>query len=121
MGLPMMPSPMTATVVIVAQPGRAPSMVLMRTPGPPSRRTGGLEPADVAVEVRLASTWLMPTGRVGDLHMRDAVGVAGDRSIEVVAVDGQVVEVAQQAEVAHPVSCATRSITPTTSAAARNG
>ena len=35
---------------------------------------------------------------VGDLDMRDAGGVVGDHLVDVVAVDGEVVEVGQQAE-----------------------
>ena len=56
-------------------------------------------------------------GRVGDLHVPDPVGVRGDRRGDVVAVDGQVVEVAQEPTLSAPGSRCTRSMTPTTSAA----
>jgi hypothetical protein len=41
----------------------------------------------------------MPAGRVCDLHVRDAVGIGGDHGIEVVDIDGEMVEVAEQREV----------------------
>jgi hypothetical protein len=43
----------------------------------------------------------MPAGRVCDLHVRDAVGIGGDHGIEVVDIDGEMVEVAEQREVRH--------------------
>src|SRR5699024_2549047 len=42
---------------------------------------------------------LVPAGRISDLHVADAVGVLLTGGIHVVAVDGQVVDVEEQAEV----------------------
>src|SRR5690606_40335219 len=48
---------------------------------------------------QLAGTGLVAAGRVGDLHVRDTVAVVRDGGLDVVAVDGEVVDVEQQPDV----------------------
>src|SRR5215218_4396876 len=117
-GPPMMPRPMKATVVMrdppcrgggrsdggTAQPaeavgGRAAGHVLQPDP---AVVTGVREPAEVPVEVELPGARFVPAGRVGDLHVRDPRAVRGDHPVEVLTVDGQVVQVAQEPQVGHP-------------------
>ena len=47
----------------------------------------------------------MTAGVICDLHMGDSVGVSIERLIEVVAVVGEVEQVAQEADVAHSAVC----------------
>src|SRR4029450_5284819 len=88
--------------LLAGQPGEA---VVARPAGlvlepDPAVVAGGGEPGQVAVEVEGAGAGLVAPGGVGDLDVGDTVGVGGDHLVEVVAVGGQVVEVAEEAEVA---------------------
>ena len=126
MGWPMMPRPMKAMVVIacapcllvqsgVSQRCSAPrasgsqaswrrwSVVgLYSRPTQPSYPRAG-EVAEQPVEVELAGAGLAATGAVGDLHVGRDVGVGGDRGGDVVAVVGEVEQVAEEADVGVPV------------------
>src|SRR4029453_16617267 len=87
---------------LAGQPGEA---VVARPAGlvlepDPAVVAGGGEPGQVAVEVEGAGAGLVAPGGGGDLGVGDTVGVGGDHLVEVVAVGGQVVEVAEEAEVA---------------------
>ena len=79
-----------------ARLGRPGRLVLQADPAAVAAAGQG---GQVAVEVELAAARLAPAGRVGDLHVRDEVGVRGDRRVDVVAVAGQVVQVAEEADV----------------------
>src|SRR5215213_6707957 len=67
----------------------------------PASIAGGGERAQVAVEVKRAGAGLVPPRSVGDLHVGNSVGVGDDHPVKVVAVDGEMVEVAEETEVAH--------------------
>src|SRR5215212_6482011 len=67
----------------------------------PAAVAGGGELTEMAVEVEGARAGLVAPGGVGDLDVGDLIAVGGGHLIEVVAVDGQVVEVAEEAEVPH--------------------
>ena len=110
----MMPSPMNPIRVLMSysssrrcgpplpgEPGQAGlgrpgGLVLQAYPAPVAAVGQG---GQVPVQVELAAARLAPPGRVGDLHVRDVLGVRGDRGVDVVAVAGQVVQVAQEADV----------------------
>src|ERR671924_270960 len=111
-GPPMMPRPMKPTVVmrfllvgaaaLAGQPGEAVGAAAawdVLQPDPAAVAGGG-ERAEVAVQVERAGAGLVPPGSVGDLHVGDPVAVGGDRLVEVVTVDGEMVQVAEEAEVA---------------------
>src|SRR6187551_3996330 len=66
----------------------------------PAEVTGTRQRGQVPVQIQSAGAWLVPAGRVGDLHVADPVGVGGDGRVDVVAIDGQVVQVRQQRDVA---------------------
>ncbi len=53
----------------------------------------------MAVEVQPAAAGLAPTGVVGDLHVAGDVGVPRDRAVHIVAVVGQVEQVAEEPDV----------------------
>ena len=120
-GSPMMPSPMNPIFVVMNSPPEsarlaAACLAACAGPGQPGQAglgcPGGLVlqayPAPVAaagqggqvpVQVELAAAGLAASRRVGDLHVRDVLGVPGDRGVDVVAVAGQVVQVAEEADV----------------------
>src|SRR4029450_9016629 len=70
-----------------------------RVPGPGARGERGR--AEVRVEIERAGSGLWAPGSVGDLHVGDPVAVGGDHPVKVVAVDGEMVEIAEETEVAH--------------------
>src|SRR4029453_3396901 len=108
--------PTKPTVVIAEPPGCRSGSPLAGQPGEavvagpgglvlepdPAVVAGGGDPGQVAVEVEGAGAGLVAPGGVGDLDVGDTVAVGGDHLVEVVAVGGQVVEVAEEAEVADP-------------------
>jgi hypothetical protein len=61
-----------------------------------------LQRCQVPVEVEAARAGFVPPRRVGDLHVPGTGGIAGDRDVQVVAVDRQVVEVGEEPDVARP-------------------
>src|SRR5690348_17731671 len=65
----------------------------------PAAVTAAGQGGQVPVEVELAAAGLAAAGGVGDLDVRDEVGVRVDRGVDVVAVAGQVIQVAQEADV----------------------
>src|SRR5688500_11139448 len=113
-GRPMMPRPMKPTVVMSAIsfvgrvspggpafPGQPFEAALARPTRHvlqphPAAVAGLLEPAEVAVQVDVAGAWFVAAGGVGDLDVPDPVGVLGDHLGQVVAVDGEVVQVGEK-------------------------
>src|SRR5699024_2324681 len=65
----------------------------------PAVVAAGEEVGGPAGDRRLAGAGLVPAGGVGDLHVRDTVGIGGARRVDVVAVGDQVVHVEEQADV----------------------
>src|SRR6185437_4313619 len=57
------------------------------------------EVGQVAVEIEPPGAGFAPAGPVGDLDVAGDAGVLGDRRVDVVAVVGQVEQVAQEADV----------------------
>src|SRR4051794_18857739 len=119
-GPPMMPRPMKATVVMsvvlsgirrrrserggalgAGEPvegvgAGAAGLVLQTDPAVVAR---GRDAAQVAVDVEAAGAGLVAAGVVGDLDVPDPARRGRDRLLDVVAVDGQVVDVEQQRDV----------------------
>ena len=60
----------------------------------------GLDDVEVALQVERAAAGLAAAGIVGDLHMGDPVGVSRQGRVDVVAVVGQVEQVAEEADIA---------------------
>src|SRR5690606_1115061 len=126
-GLPMMPRPMKAMVLMSrlfrrSGPGGSARRALRaREPGEgvgvgglvlQADRAGvaaGAQVLDPAPDRQLTAAGGAPAGGVGDLDVGDAVAVGGHLGLDVGAVDGEVVDVEEQPEVggavlvAHPV------------------
>src|SRR5690606_8673660 len=71
---------------------------LVLEPDPAVVATAG-QVAEPAADRQLPGTGLVAAGGVGDLHVRNPVAVGGQGGVDVVAVDGQVVDVEEQTEV----------------------
>src|SRR5690606_10251687 len=65
----------------------------------PAVVAAGAQVLGPAVDGQVDRAGLAAPGGVRDLHVRDAVAVRRERLVDVVAVDGQVVHVEQEAEV----------------------
>ena len=74
----------------------------------------------MAAQTEPAAAGPAPARRVGDLHVSDDAGVRGDRGVQVVAVAGQVIEVAEEVHVGGARRRAPRT-TATALAAVRSG
>src|SRR3954453_20915634 len=119
-GPPMMPSPMKPIVVMrlpctrserigswTTAPGRArkPTEAVGARSGrrvlqaDVARVPDAGELVEVTGDVEDAAAGLVPTGGIGDLHVADAVGVRGQRGVDVVAVRRQVIDVEQQPQI----------------------
>ena len=59
----------------------------------------GLKGAEVAVEVERAGARFAASGVVGDLYVGDPVGVRSQCCIDVIAIVGQVEQIAEEADV----------------------
>ncbi len=55
----------------------------------------GAEIGELREQRKRAGARLVAPRRIGDLHVRDAVGVVGDDLVDVVAVDGEVVKIGE--------------------------
>src|SRR5690625_861585 len=120
-GLPMMPRPMKAMVLMSrlfrrsGPGGSARRALLAREPGEgvgvgglvlQADRAGvaaGPQVLDPAPDRQLAAAGGAPAGGGGDLDVRDAVPVGGHLGVDIGPVDGEVVDVEEQPEVRRAV------------------
>src|SRR5690625_3872142 len=121
-GLPMMPRPMKAMVLMtlpfrgggvgsVGGAGSASRALLAREPGERvgvgglvlqtdrAGVAGAAQVLDPPLDRELAAAGGAAAGGVGDLHVGDPLGIGGEVGVDVGAVDRQVVDVEEEAEV----------------------